>query len=71
MLERASSQPLYSQARDVLLSRLNAGEYKVHEQIPSENELCKEFGVSRVTIRSVLTELVREGRLYRIQGKGT
>lgn len=71
MLERASSQPLYSQARDVLLSRLNAGEYKVHEQIPSENELCKEFGVSRVTIRSVLTELVREGWLYRIQGKGT
>lgn len=71
MLERTSSQPLYAQARDVLLTRLNAGQYKVHEQIPSENELCKEFGVSRVTIRSVLTELVREGRLYRIQGKGT
>lgn len=71
MLERTNALPLYVQARNVLLARLENEEYKVNEKIPSESELCKEFGISRVTLRSVLTELVRDGKLYRIQGKGT
>ncbi len=71
MLERTTSTPLYVQVRDILTSRLDSGEYKVNEKIPSENQLCKEFGISRVTLRSVLTELCHDGRLYRVQGKGT
>ena len=71
MLDRSSSQPLYVQIRNILVSRLDSEQYRVNEQIPSEKTLCQEFGISRETLRSVLTELVREGRLYRVQGKGT
>ncbi len=71
MLERKNAQPLYVQARNILLSRIENAEYGVNEKIPSESELCQEFGISRMTVRSVLTELVRDGKLYRIQGKGT
>ena len=71
MLERKNAQPLYVQARNILLSRIENEEYGINEKIPSESELCQEFGISRMTIRSVLTELVRDGKLYRIQGKGT
>ena len=71
MLERTNSTPLYIQVRDILSSRLESGEYKVNDKIPSESQLCSEFGISRVTLRSVLTELVRDGKLYRVQGKGT
>jgi len=71
MLERSNAQPLYVQARNVLLDRMEREEYKVNEKIPSESVLCEEFGISRMTLRAVLTELVRDGRLYRIQGKGT
>lgn len=71
MLERSNAQPLYVQARNILLARIENEEYKINEKIPSESELCKEFAISRMTVRSVLTELVRDGKLYRIQGKGT
>lgn len=39
--------------------------------IPSENELARMYGISRVTARAVVTELVNDGFLYRVQGKGT
>ena len=38
---------------------------------PSEPELCREFGVARMTVNKVVTELVRDGRLIRKQGKGS
>ena len=64
MLERKNAQPLYVQARNILLSRIENEEYGINEKIPSESELCQEFGISRMTIRSVLTELVRDGKLF-------
>ncbi len=71
MLDRNNPQPLYVQVHNILVGRLDSGIYKPHDRIPSENLLRQEFGVSRETLRSVLTELVRDGRLYRVQGKGT
>ena len=40
-------------------------------QIASEHELCRELKVSRITVREALRELVREGLLVKVQGKGT
>jgi len=39
--------------------------------IPSERELMSRFGVSRATVREAIGQLVSEGRLYRVHGKGT
>lgn len=39
--------------------------------IPSENELARIYGISRVTARTVVKNLVSDGLLYRVQGKGT
>lgn len=41
------------------------------EQIPSEQQLSAQYGVSRGTVRQAITEMVSEGLLYKIQGKGT
>jgi GntR family transcriptional regulator len=46
-------------------------EYSIDQAIPSERALIDQFGVSRITIRKAIDELVNEGYLYRIQGKGT
>ncbi len=39
--------------------------------IPSEHQLCAEYGVSRITVRKALADLIHEGLLYTVQGKGT
>lgn len=70
-LNRSSVIPLYRQLETLLRERIGNGEWKENEKIPSENELCLLSGLSRMTVRSVLSELVNEGILFRIQGKGT
>jgi GntR family transcriptional regulator of arabinose operon len=64
-------QTKYSKVKQVIKSRILDGTYTPHQKISSENELMKEFGVSRHTIRVAIGELVSEGWLYREQGAGT
>jgi GntR family transcriptional regulator of arabinose operon len=61
----------YMQVRDVIYRRIVSGEYPAGSAIHSEPELVNIFGVSKMTIRQALTELEKEGLLYRRQGVGT
>lgn len=70
-LDRNNPKPLYQQFRDVIEEKINSGEWKSNDKIPSENQLSNQYGLSRMTVRSVLLDLVKEERLYRVQGKGT
>lgn len=70
-LNKKSSQPLYEQLYERLVTLLENGEWKPGEQIPPELELVEQFGVARVTVRRALADLVQEGRLVRQAGKGT
>lgn len=54
-----------------LSDELTRGRWGPDEPLPSENELCRQYGVSRMTIRQRLAELEQRGLIYRIQGKGT
>lgn len=71
MLDRNSPIPLYAQLEDVLRAAIIQREWEVNTAIPSEVELSKNYNLSRMTVRSVITTLVNEGLLYRVQGKGT
>lgn len=62
---------LQEQLTQRLRSRIESGELKPDEKIPSENELTRIYGVSRVTVRAALEQLVCEGLLVKRQGKGT
>lgn len=66
-----SYSPLYKQLMQKLRSDIAHGVYPVHSRIPSEQELCDTYQVSRVTVRKALAELTQEGLLKRHQGKGT
>lgn len=71
MLNRDNPVPLYHQLELILKENIESGVWNENERIPSEHDLSKQYGVSRVTVRAVLTKFVNDGFLYRIQGKGT
>lgn len=70
-LEKKSQSPLYQQLMARLKNDILAGVYPSGARIPSEQLLCETYGVSRVTVRKAMLDLVQEGLLVRRQGKGT
>ena len=70
-IDTFSVVPKYYQLKEILLRKIEDGEWEQQKAIPSERELEILYNVSRTTIRKALDLLVRKGYLYREQGKGT
>ena len=63
--------PLYYQLKEIILDEIKKGNLEPEDCIPTEKELSEIFEISRTTIRQAIIELVKDGYLYRIKGKGT
>lgn len=70
-LDKSIPVPLYFQLKNLLVEAIERGDYAVESMIPTEKELSEMFGISRTTVRQAVTEMVREGWLYRVKSKGT
>lgn len=66
-----SAVPLYKQISNIIAQDIREGKYSAGDRLPSELTLKDSFGVSRITIRAAIAELIDEGLLVRSQGKGT
>ncbi len=64
-------KPPYKIIKEYLLENIKTGKYSPGEKIESENKLAEIFGVSRLTARKAVSELVQEGYFVRVQGMGT
>ena len=64
-------RPYYQQMRDDIKKKIQCGDYKRGQYLPCEKKLEEEYGVSRTTVRSAISELVQDGYLYIVRGKGT
>ena len=71
LLHRRSPIPLYTQVKELLRSRMAGGDGGDAHALPSERELAKELGVSRMTVRQALRELTDEGAVFTAPGRGT
>src|SRR5918992_38985 len=62
---------LRTSVREDLVRRLEAGEWRPSERLPSEPDLAASLGVSRATLRDALRSLEEDGFVTRVQGSGT
>lgn len=70
-INKKSPIPVYYQLRNLILKKIQDGEYGAGALIPSERELSDSLNISRMTVRQALSQLVVEGVLFREKGKGT
>lgn len=63
--------PLYLQIVDDLKQKVGDGKLQVGDQLNSHQELAKDYGVSLITIKKALSNLIDDGILYSRVGKGT
>lgn len=69
-IERVSPVPYYEQLFAILRDRIVAATIAPDERLPSELELCREFGLSRATVRQTLSKLETEGYARRVARRG-
>lgn len=70
-LSKDAELPLYRQLYGILRSRVLAGELAPGDLIPAESELMAAYGVSRITVRAALDQLVQDGLIDRQRGRGS
>lgn len=63
--------PRHETVSSWIRSKIESGEWTEDHQLPSENQLGKQFGVSRITVRRALQTLESDHLIYRRQGLGS
>lgn len=71
MINKSSPVPIYYQLEEIIKDLIEKGELKPGDSLPAEREYAEQFQISRMTVRQALNELVNDGYLYRVKGKGT
>jgi GntR family transcriptional regulator len=70
-IDRFSREKLYIQLTRILLDEISTGRWQPGQRIPTEEEICREHNVSKITVRQAIHNLASEGHLLKLQGKGT
>jgi GntR family transcriptional regulator len=68
---RLVAAPLYRQVEEHLTRQIHDGAFPPGSRLPSDGDLCAQYGVSRITIRHALDNLIRGNLVRRQQGVGT
>jgi GntR family transcriptional regulator len=70
-LNKFLTTPLYLQLKNSIKNAILSGELKDKEKLPTEESICSVFNISRPVVRQAYNELIKEGLINRIQGKGS
>lgn len=70
-INRESPVPLHHQVRSYLLRRIEDGDLPPGRQLLQEREYAARFGISLAPVRQAILDLVKDGYLYRVRGRGT
>lgn len=70
-IKKEDPSPLYYKFQIELKKKIESDQFAPGDMIPPERKIAKEYNISLGTVRKAILNLVSEGFLYRIQGKGT
>jgi len=70
-LFKNSSTPLYAQLKDSIKQAIKSGQLKPNDKLPTEEEICAEFKISRPVVRQAYKELLDENYIVRFKSRGT
>jgi len=70
-MSKSMEEKRYRQVQNILKLKIQKGDYTVGDYLPSENDLCTTFSITRTTARKALDELTKDGFIERLQGKGS
>ena len=70
-MPRGATKSVRTALREALVQRIEAGEWRPSDRLPSEPTLAASMGVSRATLRDALRSLEEDGFVTRVQGSGT
>jgi len=70
-VDRFNREKLYIQLTRIFLEEIASSGWRLGQKIPTEEELCSKHDVSKITVRQAINNLVSDGYLMKIQGKGT
>lgn len=65
------AMPRYIQVMNYYIPLIKAGKLKDGDKMPTEEEICSLFNISRITVRRALDGLKQNGYIYKQQGKGS
>lgn len=71
MIDHNAPVSAYMQLMNHFSDAIAQGEYKPGDKLPSENAMCREFGVSRTTVRQALQLLTQQDLVFSVHGRGT
>lgn len=70
-LDRDDPRALYVQLYSRLRAKIQRGAWEAGTMIPPETEIGERYGVSRITVRAALDQMVRDGLIERMRGRGS
>ena len=71
VLIHKSKEPVYKKLKDTIVKEIENGTLKENDAILSERLLTEKLGISRISVRKAISELIEENYLYTVPGKGT
>jgi len=70
-VNKDSPLPLYYQLKDLIMEKIELEKYKPGDKLPTEEELCEKYNLSRTTVRNALKDLENKGLIRRERSLGT
>lgn len=70
-ISKYSKVPLHEQLRESIVKAIHNGTLKADDKLPTEDELCKAFDISRIVVRQSYNDLLKDGLIDRGRGRGS